>query len=149
MSIIKEIIIESPIQAVWRAWTQSEKVTKWFAPAADIESYQGGKYELYYDPSNKNSMSTIGCRILSYQEPDLLSFNWKGPDQSAPVMNGDNELTLVIVQLEQVESGTKVILEHSGWGHTKEWDSAKQWHIAAWEQLLSTLKSKMELNEIE
>jgi uncharacterized protein YndB with AHSA1/START domain len=149
MSITKEIFIESAAQEVWRAWTQSEVVTKWFAPAADIEPFEGGKYELYYDPSNKNSMSTKGCRVLSYQEPDFLKFNWKGPDQFAPVMNEYNHLTVVCVRFEQVGNGTKVILEHSGWGHTEEWVSAQQWHIAAWEQLLSNLKAKMESNEIK
>jgi hypothetical protein len=94
-------------------------------------------------------MSTKGCRILNYQEPGLLKFNWKGPDQFAPLMNEDNDLTMVSVRLEQVNNGTKVILEHSGWGHTEEWVSAKQRHNAAWDQLLTSLKSKIESNEIK
>jgi uncharacterized protein YndB with AHSA1/START domain len=148
MSIIREIIIESSIQEVWRAWTQSQVAASWLAPAADIEPFEGGKYELYWDPSNKNSMSTKGCRILSYQEPNFLKFNWKGPDQFAQEMNEENHLTDVCVRLEEDTNGTKVILEHSGWGHTEEWVSAEQWHAVAWEQLLSALKSNMESKEI-
>ncbi|MDP5277038.1 SRPBCC family protein [Chengkuizengella axinellae] len=147
MSITQEIYIQSDLDLVWRAWTKSERITKWFAPAAEIELEKNGKFELYFDPSNKNSMSTIGCKIIKYEEPHLLEIQWKGPDEFAEFMNGQEQLTTVKIELVSKDGGTNVTLEHSGWLDTDDWQSAKMWHVKAWEQALSSLKSNMESGE--
>lgn len=53
MVIREDVVIHSNIELVWMAWTQSNRITTWFAPAAEIEPKVGGKFELYFDPSNK------------------------------------------------------------------------------------------------
>ncbi|NBI27448.1 SRPBCC family protein [Chengkuizengella marina] len=147
MTVHTETFINSSIELIWRAWTESDRITKWFAPAAEIQLKNYGKYELYFDPTNKNSMSTIGCKLLDYEEPSFLEFQWKGPDEFNDVMNDEKELTIVKISLLPYENGTKLILEHTGWGTTDGWIKAKNWHIKAWEQALSSLKSNMESGE--
>ena len=147
MEIVKSIGIAASPELVWRAWTESGRITEWFAPAAKIEPVAGGAFELYFNPQNKESMSTKGCKILKLEAPEQLAFEWKGPDPFAAVMNEGGSLTVVEVTLEPVEGETLVSLRHTGWKDSPEWAPAKAWHMEAWEQMLASLKSSLESGE--
>jgi len=147
MNIAVQQFIQAEVTLVWRAWTESDRITKWFAPVAEIEPKLGGKFELYFNPNNKSSMCTQGCKIVQLEAPQLLAFEWKGPDPFADVVNLEGALTIVKVRLESVESGTMVYLEHSGWNQSEESLKAREWHVEAWNQMLSSLKSSMEAGE--
>jgi uncharacterized protein YndB with AHSA1/START domain len=139
-----DIIIQADRSLIWRAWTESDRITKWFAPEAVIEPEPGGRFELYFNPSDKSSMNTKGCKILSILEEEKLMFEWKGPDAFAGLMNNDDDLTYVTVNLEDNPEGVRISLTHEGWGESGDWDQAKQWHMAAWDQMLSSLKQNIE-----
>ena len=79
--------LPKPIQTVWHVWITPTEMPKWLSPEANIEPKKGGAYELFWDPSNHDSMSTKGCKITEYQPPRKLSFQWKGPDQFSHLMN--------------------------------------------------------------
>jgi len=147
MTIIETAFLQADVDLVWKAWTQAERVTQWFAPGAAIEPVVGGKYELYFDPSDKTKMSTAGCVILQYEAPQTLVFQWKGPDPFAHIMNHADSLTQVKVSLEPSSGGTQVTVEHTGWGQSEAWQEAREWHVAAWKQVLASLKSKIESGE--
>lgn len=114
MNIIQETVIEADTQLLWRAWTESARITKWFAPAAEIEPRVGGKFELYFNPGNRESMCTAGCTILQYDEPHTLMFEWKGPDPFADTMN-QGELTTVKVSFRpEPDGGTRITCASCG-----------------------------------
>lgn len=77
MTIIQETVIQADVQLLWRAWTESARITEWFAPAAEIEPRAGGKFELYFNPADRESMCTAGCTILQYDEPRVLVLSGK------------------------------------------------------------------------
>lgn len=147
MTIAKQQLILADIELVWRAWTESDRITEWFAPSAHIEPHLNGKFELYFNPDNKETMSTKGCKIIRFEKPNTLAFEWKGPDPFATVMNQDGELTIVEVTLKSAEGGTMVHLRHSGWKESEAALQAKEWHEKAWEQMLESLKSNIESGE--
>lgn len=147
MTINTQQLILADINLIWRAWTESDRITEWFAPSAEIEPKLNGKFALYFNPSNKNSMSTQGCKIIKLEEPHQLAFQWKGPDPFAEVMNQEDDLTIVEVTLEAVEGGTLVSLQHSGWKDSEEGLKAREWHVQAWDQMLNSLKSSIESGE--
>lgn len=144
MSIEKEVMIQLDIELVWRAWTESDRVAQWFAPASEIEPIVGGKYEIYFNPADKDTMSTKGCKVLKIEKPKVLAFDWKGPDQFAEIMNQPNELTNVEVSFTEHGNRTLVSLRHSGWKESEGVSLAKKWHVQAWDDVLSSLKSKLE-----
>jgi uncharacterized protein YndB with AHSA1/START domain len=142
-----DVVIRSDLDLVWRAWTESDRITEWFAPAAEIEAKENGKFELFFDPANKDHMSTQGCKILKIDRPHALVFEWKGPDPFAEIMNQAGALTHVSVTFAPTDDGTKVTVEHTGWGESDDWERAKQWHVQAWREVLDSLKSSMESGE--
>ena len=147
MSLAKQIYIQAAPELVWLAWTSSERITEWFAPMAVIEAREGGKFELYFNPSNRKSMSTQGCTILAYEPVRFLSFQWKGPDPFAEIMNQEGQLTWVEVTLTPHNDGTRIELQHKGWSDAIDVKQAREWHEQAWEGMLSSLKSKIEAGE--
>lgn len=147
MVITQETHIKADLLLVWRAWTDAERITEWFAPSAVIEPRHGGKFELYFNPAEPSSMSTSGCVILKIEEPHLLTFEWKGPDPFADTMNRSGQLTSVEVVLEPEPDGTRVILRHDGWKDSADWLAARKWHVQAWKDMLASLKSRMESGE--
>lgn len=147
-SIVKEIMINAPINLVWFAWTISERVSEWFASETIIEAREGGAYELYFIPGNKIGMNTKGCKITKYLNGEALHFTWKGPDQFETIMNNVDELTTVKVKLESInDDSTIVYLEHVGFKDHNDWAEAINWHEMAWSGVLSSLKSALEKGE--
>lgn len=144
-AVEKEIVVGTPVDLVWYAWTMADRVCQWFAPEAIVEAKDGGPYELYFVPGDKTGMNTRGCKILSLVPGNELIFQWKGPDQFQALMNKENELTTVQVTFESIDvSHTKVSVKHKGFLDGQAWDEAEKWHEIAWTGVLSSLKSALE-----
>jgi len=128
---------------VFRYFSHNDLLESWLASIADVEPTQNGKYELFWDPNDKNSNSTIGCKITSIEVNKFLSFEWKSPKQFELFTNNVDPLTHVVVFFIQHDSGTELHLIHSGWRSTKEWEEARQWQIKAWQIALSNLSKRI------
>jgi uncharacterized protein YndB with AHSA1/START domain len=116
--------------------TVGERLQTWLAPLAEVEPRIGGKYELFWEPSERENNSTVGCRITALQPDQFLSFEWKGPTQFKGFMNDADPLTHVVVFFVPAEAGagvwTDVHLIHSGWRSTPAWEAARQWFEISW-----------------
>jgi len=143
---MSELKFEEPLtktpEVLWQEWTDPRKITDWFSPEANIEPRLGGAYELFFDPSNHDSMSTKGCRITEFRPFSRLAFQWKGPDQYAHFMN-DPPQTSVEVTLTPKGHGTELIIRHTGWKQSPEWMEAKEWHDKAWRGVLKNLRKHL------
>ncbi len=129
-------------QTLWQEWTDQTKITKWFSPEAKIEPHIGGAYELYFDPTNHDSMSTKGCKITDINPPHRLAFQWKGPDQYAGIMNTPPQ-THVEITLTPRDHQTELNIKHTGWKNSEEWQEAQEWHKIAWHGVLKDLKKHL------
>lgn len=136
-----KVSLKSPLVDVWHSWTDSEEITNWFSPEANIEPRQGGSYELFFDPNNHDHQSTKGCVITEITPMTCLSFQWKGPDQFMDIMNKPDPVTHVYVTFETVGDYTEVSIEHVGWGTGEKWEEARSWHIRAWKGVLADLEN--------
>ena len=139
-----EITVNAPRDTIWRAWTESDQIATWFSPDASVEARPGGKFELYFGPSNHDHECTKGCVFTLVEQLKNLGFTWKGPDQFADLMNEPIPSTSVLVSFFQEDGFTRVVVEHSGWGQGKEWEEARVWHEKAWLDVLGRLKSALE-----
>ena len=147
-TVSKEVTITTPIDLVWYAWTISERVSEWFAPQAIVEPEEGGAYELYFIPGNTEMMNTKGCKIVQLKKEEQLQFTWKGPDQFADLMNGEENLTVVnVVFIRLDEETTKGSIQHTGFQEGDQWKEAIDWHDMAWSGVLGSLKSALEKGE--
>jgi uncharacterized protein YndB with AHSA1/START domain len=142
-----EVTIAAPRDLVWWAWTESDRVAAWFAPEARLDARPGGAFELFFDPSDHDHQCTKGCVFTLVEPRKRLAFTWKGPNEFAALMNDQDSLTSVLATLYDQDGGTRVAVEHSGWGEGEEWAQARTWHQTAWEQVLGSLKAALESGE--
>lgn len=125
---------------VFAYFTTSELVESWLAAVAEIEERVGGKYELYWDPEDRENNSTIGCRITAIVPNDLVAFQWRSPKQFKSFANAADPLTHVVIMFIPDRAGTRVHLVHSGWRSSAEWEEARVWQERAWSAAFKELE---------
>ena len=134
-SVRIERVLKAPIEKVFAAWTNPEMLRRWMSPpgtfvgevSADVRP--GGAFRLV--------MSGHGVDLEhtgEYQQvdpPRLLVFTWHS------IFTGP-EGSLVTVELESVEGGTRLLLSHE----RLPADQAAP-HEDGWTQILSRLEMEL------
>ncbi|MHA2116467.1 MAG: SRPBCC family protein [Candidatus Thorarchaeota archaeon] len=145
------ISVECDTKQAFEMFTKNDLITTWLPSLAEIETRVGGKYELFFDPNDRENNSTIGCKVTAIVSNSLLAFDWKGPIQFKDFMNNADPLTHVVVSFldrsEGPESSTEVHLVHSGWRSSAEWEEAREYFAKAWEGALKKMKTVVEDRE--
>lgn len=137
--------VNAKAHAVFEMLIQNRKLESWLTVEADVEPRVGGKFELFWNPEERDYDSTIGCRITAIERDKFLAFEWKGPKQFSEFMNDTDPLTHVVIFLIPVdENKTELHLIHSGWRGTQEWDKARRWFENLWGPCLQQLKKIVE-----
>ncbi len=124
-------------------FTDNTLLEKWLTTVADVEPKAGGKYELFWDPSDRESNSTIGCTVTAVDPDRFVSFEWKSPKPFKHFANMADPLTHVVVFFIPDGSSTVVHLVHSGWRSSPEWEEARQWQERAWTVAFEALKANV------
>lgn len=144
-----EVSVRADIQKVWDAWTTPEGTATFFAPAANIELFPGGHYEILFNPAAESGeQGAEGMRVLAVQKPAFLSFTWNAPPHLSDV-RGQN--TIVEVRLSSlVDSETLVQLRHGAWGNGGQWEDAYNYFSRAWTKtVLPRLKYSFETAPVD
>lgn len=136
----QQIVVDANKDVVWQAWTNSERVSEWFAHDACIEAVEGGSYQISVHSVNQSE----SCKILSIQPSYRLVFQWKVPEELEVFDKLKDFSTIVAVSLKELDNQTAVTLSHSGWGEGEEWLQAMEWHKHSWRKILASLKSFLE-----
>ena len=138
--------IECDISTAFKMFTVNKLLESWLTEKADVDPKVGGKYELFWDPKNRENNSTIGCKITGIEHERFISFDWKGPVDFKPFMNFADPLTHVIVFFSQSDANpnkTNIRLFHTGWRNKSEWQKARNYFENAWSKALNVLKEKI------
>jgi uncharacterized protein YndB with AHSA1/START domain len=125
-------LVAAPPARAFAYFTKPTLLTQWLTAAADVEERAGGKYELFWQPDDRENNSTIGCRVTALAPEQLLAFQWRSPKQFKSFANTADPLTHVVVTFVPEGSGTRIHLIHSGWRSSAEWQEARAWQEKAW-----------------
>ena len=144
-----EIILDAPVDRVWRAWTTRDGIKSFFAPDCDIDLRVLGKYDILFAPS-----APIGLRgaegniLLAIQEGKMLSFTWDAPPMFPEIRK---QRTSVVIKLVPIaENRTRLIFRHTGWGDGEEWKKVHDYFEMAWgDVVLPYLKHSLEVSPID
>ncbi|HEC37741.1 hypothetical protein LCGC14_1753350 [marine sediment metagenome] len=138
--------IDCDIKTAFDMFTENKLLEKWLTNKAEVELKVGGKYELFWDPDNREDNSTIGCKTTGFENDKFISFDWKGPLQFKSFMNFADPLTHVIAFFSQEKNNpnkTIIHLFHTGWRKDPEWQEARNWFERSWESAFKVLKDKI------
>ncbi len=136
------VSLKAPVAEVWKAWTTAEGITSFFAPEAEVEAKPGGAFRIYMDPYGAPGLKGADDMVVLAAEPEkLLSFTWNAPPHLAEARK---QRTVVIVRFAAEEGGTRLTLNHVGWGSGGEWPAAKAYFDKAWPNVLKNLQKRFE-----
>ena len=137
--ISEKAFLQCSPETAFELFTDNRLLENWLTTQANVVPEVGGKYELYWDPKDKENNSTIGCKILAIDAPLFLVFEWKGPRPFKHFMNHERPLTTVTVFFIPKDQGTEICLVHTGWRDSVQWESARQFFVSAWQTSLTQL----------
>jgi uncharacterized protein YndB with AHSA1/START domain len=124
----------------FKMFTENRLLEKWLTTLAEVEPRVEGKYELFWNPNDRENDSTIGCKVLALTQNRMIAFEWKGPKQLKE-LNEERPLTNVVVTFFPEEGGgTLVCLIHSGWRSSERWNLAYDFFVRNWKSAFDRLE---------
>ena len=137
--------IKCDTKQAFEMFTENKLLPMWLPHLAEVEPRVGGKYELFWDPNDKENNSTIGCKVTAIEPNRLIAFEWKGPTEFQEFMNKADPLTHVVVLFvdcsEDPDPCTIVHLVHSGWKRSAVWEKARKYFEKAWKHAFEKLRA--------
>ena len=135
--IQREILIEAPVDVVWRVVTEPSQIRQWFTDEAEIELRVGGTGRLAFTRSGESYQ----LQIEALEPPHRFAFRWVQPAGS--VARLDNSM-LVEFTLQEEAGKTRLRVTESGfdtvdWSDTKKAKYAED-HSKGWQTLLGRLR---------
>jgi uncharacterized protein YndB with AHSA1/START domain len=135
LKIEREIVIDAPVEVVWRTITEPDEITQWFADRVELELQPGGRGYMGFGEQGGPLV------VESVEMPVRFSFRWNQPTGEDPVAGNSVlvEFTLVPegaerTRLRVVESG----LELLAWPDAQKENYAAE-HNGGWATFLGRL----------
>lgn len=136
--------LQCDVNRAFEMFSDNEFLQTWLVNVAEVEPVVGGKYELFWEPDDRENNSTIGCRVTAVEPDKFISFEWRSPKQYKQFANNADPLTHVVVFfIPNGENSTQVQLIHSGWRSSAEWETARQWQDRAWSVAFKELEKQV------
>lgn len=129
----RDVLIEAPVEVVWRIVTEPEQMNAWFSDTARLDLRAGGDGVLSFGDEGGDPMD-VNIRVEAVEPPHRFAFRWIHPEGAEPRPGNSAlvEFTLTAegrhTRLRVVESG----LAAMGWpqeqtaayldDHAKGWE---------------------------
>ena len=143
-SIEKEICILAPVDAVWKALTDGEELTRWFPLEAKVTPGEGGAIWMSW----KNEFQ-FNTPIAAWKPNEHLRLIYMKPTPAAkpgePGMPFEVPFQVALDYYLEGKSGETVLrLVHSGFSREASWDGQYDGTVCGWDFQLAGLKLYLE-----
>lgn len=101
-----------PMGEVWRALTEPQKLALWLGAVVN-DARVGGSFRIDFDGEEQ-----AGGRILRYEPPRVLQFEWGEPGVSSSVL----------IELDEAAAGTRLRLVHARQSAGLARNTGAGWH---------------------
>lgn len=122
--LTRTIVIAAPRALVFRYFADSDRFARWWGAGSTIEGRVGGAVRIVYP----NQVIARGA--VTHFEPDRrITFTYGYEDPAKPIPVGGSSVT---IELEDIDSGTKLSLRHE-----LPTEQARDLHVPGWRFQLS------------
>jgi uncharacterized protein YndB with AHSA1/START domain len=111
-SFVTEVDFAHPVDAVWRAMTDSEWLAVWFFPN-DIQPVRGHKFTIWGRPIERWD-GEFKCEVLAVEEPRALKFRWWGGHEELKGFGRYMDTTVTWTVSPLSDGGTHFHFAHEG-----------------------------------
>lgn len=115
--IEKEVLIDAPIDVVWRVLTDPDHITQWFSKEAQLDRRVGGEGRLAFE-----SGQSYLLHVEVFDPPHRFAYRWLYEEAAKP--RPDNSM-LVEFTLRAEDGRTRLRIVESGFDHVDWTDEAK------------------------
>lgn len=142
--IALEMLVAGTPEEIFEAWVREDRIDRFFGSGARrLEPREGGLYEITFGVRPDGEIAgPRGNRILKYQPPHALDFEWSMPF-FAEHLNTRPLPTWVELRLEPFgDDGkrTRLRLAHHGFGSGEDWDRCFAFFQRGWFDILFRLR---------
>lgn len=102
------------VHRAFEMFTVNHLLESWLVNLAEVDPVAGGKYELFWEPEDRDNNSTVGCRVTAIERDKFISFEWRSSKQFKHFANNADPLTHAVVFFVPVGADAEVYLIHSG-----------------------------------
>ena len=135
-----EILIDAPIEAVWKAISDGEELTRWFVEKAKVEPGVGGTISISWGEEEMSSATIEAWEPNKTLRKRLAPMDM-GAAKHDPAVPMIDEYTI-----ERRDGKTVLRLVSSGIPDAKEWDGFYNGTNSGWKSFLRTLRHYLEHN---
>jgi uncharacterized protein YndB with AHSA1/START domain len=134
-TIEQEILIEAPVEVVWRVLTEPEHLQGWFSDTAALDLRSGGAGRVTFDNRPKGSLVDVQVQVESVERPHRFAFRW---DHHAGAEAGPANSLHVEFTLSSEGAATRLKLIESGFEESGR-EGKLESHRQGWATLLPKL----------
>ena len=137
--IEREVLIEAPVEAVWRTITEPDQMSRWFADRVELVVEPGAHGYMHFGDQGGPVV------VESVDPPTCFSFRWNFPSREDPVAG--NSLLVEFTLTSEGDERTRLRVTENG-HELRDWpDSEKQRyadeHSGGWAEFLGRLSSML------
>jgi uncharacterized protein YndB with AHSA1/START domain len=131
--IEREVVIEAPVEVVWRTVTEPDQIVQWFSDTAEIDVRPGGEGTLTFVDRATHEPTTTRLTVERVDPHRTFAFRWSYPEGTRPGV-GNSVLVEFTLTAEGVHTRLRVVergLAELDWpaerkasyaeGHNKGW----------------------------
>ena len=136
-AIEREVVIEAPVEVVWRTITEPDQMSQWFADRVDLVVEPGAQGYLGFGDQGGQVV------VEAVDPPNRFSFRWNHPPGEEPVAG--NSMLVEFTLIPEGDERTRVRVVESGHDQ-RAWSEAEKQRYAAehqggWGEFLDRLAS--------
>jgi uncharacterized protein YndB with AHSA1/START domain len=138
-AIAQEIVIEAPVDVVWRTVTQPEQISRWFADDVDVEITPGAHGTVTFRET-PTGPRTFNVTVLSVEPQRSWAYRWNHPD-GAEATEGNSTLVEFTLTAEGERTRLRVVetgVEQTSWS-PQEQDEYAADHNRGWTTIVGRL----------
>jgi uncharacterized protein YndB with AHSA1/START domain len=84
LTIDHEIVIEAPVELVWRTITEPDQISRWFADRVSLDLRPGGHGSFVFEERATTRAATVPLVVEVVDPPHRFAFRWAHPDGDSP-----------------------------------------------------------------
>jgi uncharacterized protein YndB with AHSA1/START domain len=120
-----------PPEKLFNYWVDSELMSQWWPPVAEIDPVLGGRFHLHWPDNNWTLRGTI-TQLVEARELGF-TWHWDSSQQKEPTKG-------VVVQFEPAGNGTQVTITHGPYKLTEDEQKEREGHLGGWDYFISNLQ---------
>jgi len=109
--IEREVVIEAPIDVVWRTVTEPDQISQWFADRVELELTPGGQGTFVFEHDDRPSV-TAPLVVEAVEPPTRFEFRWSHPDGEDP--GPTNSMLVTFTLVAESEERTRLRVAETG-----------------------------------